>query len=490
MDHIEDNEAHEWAGRGDAEYRFDDDGGFLKSIKVGARWTDRNAITRQTGYNWSLLSAQYWLPGNEVNLNQTGYPGGPQSAGLPQQSSLINYNGFFRGKTGSPTSGLWFPAASLVTNGTANAYDYLKSTESNGWGWTPLSDDYAAAAPGSDNVSGGINNQTEKTWAGYGLVRFGLDHSMVGRFDGNIGVRVIHTETNAVGSAISVGTITSACNAAVTDCTDLNAAVAFSKGSLGGTLATGGSSYTDVLPSLNLRFFLSNRLQMRFAASKAIVRPSFSQLNPYTSLNFSFDENGAPNGTGANGATTAFLGTAGNANLKPTRANQYDFSLEYYYGRSNSLTLAVFYKDLKDYIFSGTEQQTYTNNGQTITFDVTRQTNGSHGTIKGAEVAYTQFFDFLPGALSGIGFTGNFTYVDSSGGKNTAVNVFDPSQIGNAGMNLPLEGMSKYSYNVAAIYEKYGISARAAYNWRSTYSADNIGSEHQLPGLERGLRPA
>ena len=111
-------------------------------------------------------------------------------------------------------------------------------------------------------------------------------------------------------------------------------------------------------------------------------------------------------------------------------------------------------------------------------FDVTQQTNGSHGTIKGGELAYTQFFDMLPGALSGLGFSGNITYVESSGGKNTAVNVFDNNQTTNAGLELPLEGLSKWSYNVAGIYEKYGISARIAYNWRSSYllttSAANI----------------
>ncbi len=84
----------------------------------------------------------------------------------------------------------------------------------------------------------------------------------------------------------------------------------------------------------------------------------------------------------------------------------------------------------------------------------------------------------LPGALSGLGFQGNYTIVDSSGGKNTAINVFDSNQTTGAGKELPLEGLSKYSYNAALIYEKYGISARAAYNWRSHYllttSAANI----------------
>ncbi len=495
MDHIEDNDAHEWAYRGDAEYSFDDDS-FLKSFRLGVRGTDRNATTRQTGYNWALLSEQYWgATGAPVYLNQTGFDAAHQNAGLPAQSDLFKYKNFFRGKVQSGGS-WWFPSASLVSHGTANAYNYLKNTESGGWGWVPLSDDYSLAAPAADNVSGGINNQTEKTKAAYALLRFGEEDGPIGHFDGNIGVRVVGTKTTADGSAIRLGTLT-APNCAVgtvigsgprtgqlvtaQDCALLASAIAFSGGNIGGLTQTAKGSYTDVLPSLNVRFFLQDNLYLRLAAAKAIVRPTFSQLNAFTNLSFSFDATtGIANGTGVNGATTAFTGTAGNPYLKPTRSNQFDASLEWYFGatRSNSLTLAVFYKAISDYIFAGTSQQTYTSNGQTLTFDVTQQTNGSHGKIKGFELAYTQFFDMLPGPLSGLGFQGNFTFVDSSGGKNTAVNVFDANQVTNAGVSLPLEGLSRTSYNVAAIYEKYGISARLAYNWRShfllTTSAANI----------------
>ncbi len=477
MDHIEDNEAHEWASRADVEYTFTDND-VLKSFRVGGRFTDRNATTRQSTYNWSILSAQYWQRGNEVFLNQTGYAGGPQNAGLPNQTSLINYNNFFRGKVPQPGAGFWFPSASLVQNGTANAYSYLKSTESNGWGWTPLSNAY--------DQNGGTNNQTEKTYAGYALLRFGMDQSPIGKFDGNIGVRVIRTENDATGTPITIGAPTSSPTLCVvgtpittgpragqtvnaTDCANYAAAFRFAGGTI--TQATAGAgSYTDVLPSLNLRFFLKDNLQLRFAAAKAIVRPTFAQLNPYVQLGYSFDSvTGIATGVGANGQLTGFTGSAGNPNLKPTRSNQFDLSLEYYFGRSNSITLAGFYKDISNYIFAGSTQQTFTANGQTLTFDVTQQTNGSKGKIKGFELGYTQFFDMLPGALGGLGFSGNFTFVDSSGGKNTAVNVFDSTQTGNAGLNLPLEGLSKTSYNAALVYEKYGISARAAYNWRSHY---------------------
>ena len=484
MDHIEKNEAHEWAYKGDAEYKFDDDS-FLKSFRVGVRATDRKAITRQTGWNWSILSNQYWLNNpNAVYLNQTGYDAAHQNPGLPQQSNLFSYNNFFRGKV-QGGGAWWFPGENLVSNGTANAYSYLKNTETVSWGgWTPLSSDYSAAAPAADNVTGGINNQRERTKAAYALLRFGEDNGFLGHFDGNIGVRVVNTKTSADGSAIRVASPTVSCSAPgntilPANCPTINQAIAFTQGNIGGLTQTANNSYTDVLPSLNVRFFLQDSLYLRFAAAKAIVRPTFAQLNPFTTLSFSFDSaTGAPNGTGINGRTTAFTGVAGNPDLKPTRSNQFDTSLEWYFGRANSLTLAGFYKRISNYIFAGVAQQTYTSNGQTLTFDVTRQQNGSHGTIKGFELAYTQFFDMLPGALGGIGFTGNFTYVDSSGGKNTAVNVFDPNQTTNAGANLPLEGLSKKSYNLELLYEKYGISARLAYNWRSGYllttSAANI----------------
>lgn len=461
MDHLEDNSAGQWAERLDVEYKFNDDS-FLKSFRAGIRATDREAVTRQTGYNWSLLSMQYWLGGgNPVYLNQTG---SPANTGLPQQSEQFNYNDFFRGSVGVPGVG-WFPSVDLMTNGTANAYSYLRSTQTAGWGWTPLTDQsYENANPGTDNVLGGVARQNEKTLAGYGMLRFGA-----GAIDGNIGVRVVRTKNEATGY-LSVGTITSPCTATPVPagCSGLAEALAFSNNGGGGRLsdATYQNSYTNVLPTLNLRYKVTDNLQLRVAAGRAMVRPNFSQLRPYASLSFGVN----PAGTALLPQPLGLTGQAGNPYLKPTRSDQFDFSAEYYFGRSNSLTFAAFYKDIKDYIISGNANETYVNNGQSMTFNVTRAVNGEHGKIKGFEFAYTQFFDMLPGALGGLGFSGNFTYVDSTGGANQPVNTLDPNQIRNADdTTLPLEGLSKWSYNVAAIYEKYGVSARLAYNWRSEY---------------------
>ncbi len=232
-----------------------------------------------------------------------------------------------------------------------------------------------------------------------------------------------------------------------------------------------------MLPSANVRFFLTDDLQLRLAAAKAVVRPTFSQMQSYTNLSFNFE---------ADGFTPRIVdprtGSGGNPLLKPTKSNQFDASLEWYFGSASSLTFAAFYKDIKDYIFMGNANETYSSGGQSYSFLVSRNMNGSSGTIKGFELAYTQFYDFLPGPLSGLGVQANFTYVDSNGGKNTAINLNETAQIaGAADQTLPLEGLSKTSYNVAVLYEKYGLSARLAYNWRERYLLTTSAANIQRP---------
>jgi TonB-dependent receptor len=480
MDHIEDNSADSKAVRADAEYTFEDDA-WLKSFRFGVRGTDKNSLTRQTGYNWSLLSSQFWGGGTPVYLNQTGFDATHQSPDLPNQSELFSYDNFFRGNVQLPGVA-WFPTEALVGSGTQQAYNLLKNTESAGWGWAPLTDaSYANSSPAGDNPNGGTNNQGEKTKAIYGLLRFGHDETPLGRMDGNIGVRVVKTEVDGGDAVIKVTALNgnpAACAAATppVSCTAFNNAYAFTQG---GSIAGGQSSnsYTDVLPSANVRFFLQDDLQLRLAAAKAIVRPTFSQMQSYTNLSFNFEADGfTPR------AVDPRTGSGGNPLLKPTKSNQFDASLEWYFGSASSLTFAAFYKDISNYIFMGNANETYTSGGQTYSFLVSRNMNGSSGKIKGFELAYQQFYDFLPGPLSGLGLQANFTYVDSNGGKNTAINLNESAQIaGAADQTLPLEGLSKTSYNVALIYEKYGISARLAYNWRERYLLTTSAANIQRP---------
>lgn len=459
MDHIEDNEADETAARLDGRYDFDD--GLLKSVAFGVRATDKDYINRQTGYNWSLLSHQYWGGGTAVYLDDAPDPR------LPGSSFLYQFDNFFRGDTNVPGVA-WFPREGLLNRGTAYAYDILRNTETAGWGWSPLSDDYDSYRLGGGN--GGVTELVEETLAGYVHVRFGGENLFSKRFDGNIGVRVVRTEVNT-NTVTTLPTISGSCPAAA-DCTGFNAAVAFvTGGSLDGE--TVQKEYTNVLPSFNLRLFLRDDLQLRFAASQAMVRPEMYQLQPFTNLGINFEADGYTLDDVA-----PFTGTAGNPGLEPIKSNNFDASLEWYFAPGGSLTFVAFHKDITDYIFTGTDTVSYTNGGQTFDFLLTRYKNGEEGTVDGFELAYQQFYDFLPGALSGLGLQANFTLIESDGGRNASQNILDPLQNSASAASLPLEGMSRTSYNVAVLYDKFGISARLAYNWREEYllttSAANI----------------
>lgn len=457
MDHIDRSEADEKAGRLDVTYDFPEDS-WLKTFRFGTRATDKEFDTRESNWNWSLLSRQYWGGGPAAYLSDSA------TASL---SELYTFNNFFGGKLSVPAA--WFPTAAVVSNGSANAYKLLKDTEQAGWGWSPLDDDAYSDAS--------INFQTEKTRAVYGLLRFGQD-TLFGRdipLDGNLGLRVVKTETTGDAIGITVSAPTVVCAVGQVACAN---AFLFSQGTTitsNSAAAASGTDYTDVLPSLNLRLHVTPKLQVRFAASKAIVRPTMAQLQPYTQLGFNFDSNGAVTGGNASGGS----GTGGNPALKPIKSNQYDLSAEWYFAPAGSLTVALFRKDIRDYIYADTRTETFTSNGQTIAFDITRNYNGSKGRVSGFELGYQQFYDFLPGAFSGLGLQANYTFIDNEGGRNSTTSLGDGDQLSNANNTaLPLEGMSSRSYNIAALYEKYGVSARLAYNWRQRYlltsSAANV----------------
>jgi len=230
-----------------------------------------------------------------------------------------------------------------------------------------------------------------------------------------------------------------------------------------------------VLPSFNLRFRWADHLQSRVALSEGIARPDFSQLQAFTSLGSSID-----NGTGIQNFTG---GANGNPELKPTKAYQFDGTLEWYFGPSSSVTADVFYKHLTDVVINRVFNTPVTDSaGATHQFVTTGPINGARGDLKGVELAYQQYYDFLPKLLRGFGTQLNFTYINShqsvdqaqSGTYCQSFDTFSRSlngcdTDGRAFGNLPLANLSKYAYNAALLYDRGPVSARLAYSWRSKY---------------------
>jgi TonB-dependent receptor len=145
-------------------------------------------------------------------------------------------------------------------------------------------------------------------------------------------------------------------------------------------------------------------LQLRLAASANLSRPSFDQLSPNLTLNE----------PGAATINEIHSSTGGNPALKPMTSRNFDASLEWYFARTGSISVAGFYKKIDNYIQTAVVTSNITfPDGQAYPYDITSYNNVANATVKGVEASYQQFFDFLPGALKGLGVQGNFTYVDS-----------------------------------------------------------------------------
>ncbi|WP_126942552.1 TonB-dependent receptor [Xanthomonas sp. BRIP62409] len=436
MDHLGKNRGRQLSTRVDLEYTFDDSS-WLRFARFGMRATDRNQINKNSGYNWGVISDNWAaIPGTSNGLAN-------MSEFMTDQSSLFTFSDFFRGGVNVPTT-LVVPNSGLVNNYASASQMIQQIVALRGYGWAP--DTYQPQD---------TNRQHERTQAAYAALYFGNDEAWGVPVDGNIGIRVVQTKTQAEG----FGQFQNLAGLNVSP--ELQARYTgqyFENNSQG--------SYTNVLPSLNLRLRFTDSLQWRFAASKAMARPDYTQLQPYVLLNVE---------TNDAGQATDFVGTAGNPNLKPMVANQFDTALEWYFDTSDMLYATLFYKKVKDYFSTQTRSEIYDNRP----WLVTRPYNMDEGTIRGAELGYTQFFDQLPGWLSGFGVNANFTFVDSQGGANTATDPYTNTTV--TGVELPLEGLSRRSYNLAGIYEKGPLSLRLAYNWRSRYLLTTSDASTRLP---------
>ncbi|MDQ6646944.1 MAG: TonB-dependent receptor [Pseudomonadota bacterium] len=209
------------------------------------------------------------------------------------------------------------------------------------------------------------------------------------------------------------------------------------------------------LPNATFNLHFRDDLQMRLSAGKTIQQPGFGSLNPSLTLSPAT-------------ANTIATGGGGNANLKPTKSNSYDATLEWYFSDAGSLTGGLFYHDITGYIENYTFQQTIDG----VTYLISGPQSSGSGHLDGAELAYTQFFTSLPGAWSGFGVQANYTYIESK--------LKTPSETGDGFISAPFQNVSKNNYNLVLIYEKYGFSGRLAYSYRSRYSEFFLASSSVL----------
>ncbi|MGD8174400.1 TonB-dependent receptor [Marinimicrobium sp. ARAG 43.8] len=217
-------------------------------------------------------------------------------------------------------------------------------------------------------------------------------------------------------------------------------------------------SYSDVLPSLNVRFDLTDDLTLRAAFAETMAPLDLAQWGSGLSPNYAIDgEPGSP-------TYQQFIVTGGNSDgnpdLDPWRARNYDLSLEYYLGPASALSAGLFYIDVDSFIESGSVMMELPDQDGVVrrSVSVSTSTQGEGGELKGVELsAKLAFGDFwYDSVLENFGTDVNYTY--------------SPSESGNLDLNggdLPFQDNSEHVFNLVGWYEAGPFQARVAYNYRS-----------------------
>ena len=238
-------------------------------------------------------------------------------------------------------------------------------------------------------------------------------------FRGNMGLRYVETDSTSNGFDLNSGE-----------------AVSFDGG------------YNEWLPSINLSYDLADDVLVRMAASRVLTRPAPFQLAPAVNL-----------------TPETSSGSAGNPQLDPLTANQFEVGAEWYFSESSIAAITVFKKDINDFIFTKTVSREI--DGQQIN-QLRTPENGGSTSIDGVEVQVQHVFE------NGFGGYANYTYTDVADAQvDEAVPVTDAD--GNitgatlASRTVSFPNTSKDSFNVGVFYETDLYSARLNYNYRSQY---------------------
>lgn len=470
----DDNNGEEWAFRADAEYDLSDEG-FLRRVRVGGRYADRDQVVRNNNYNNWGAPSETWT-----------FPNGAQTYATidPSLYEVFQFSNFFRGDSVQP------PGAVFLKGNIAENYDatqeLLRQITARATGnYVPI-EDRACAKVNTYFCPNEVFQNSERTFAGYVRLDFSTDKGGDSFIDGNIGMRYVDTLGVSFGAVTAperntlvpstFPSVTAYCSAPrlPTDpvppicrlsATDQANALAFANGANEPLAAR--NKFGHWLPSLNIRFQANEELQFRFAASRAISRPSFDNLRAYIGVNASVNQAG----------DLIFTSNSRNPYLRPTEATQFDLTAEWYFSPVGSLTASLFYKHLEKVIdTNGQGVIEVTNNGQTFDVVLNGPANTDSGAdIKGIELAYQQTYDFLPGALSGLGMQASYTYIDpgtiptSTPANGAGDGARPPGEVNQLYSLLPLPQLSRHNVNVAAFYDKAGFYARLAYSWRSRY---------------------
>lgn len=194
---------------------------------------------------------------------------------------------------------------------------------------------------------------------------------------------------------------------------------------------TGDKSYSDLLPSVNFKYVLNDKTNLRLSYFASINRPSFYELIPALRAGDEYNEKGNPE-------------------LKHATADNFDFRYEFFPKSNEQLLIGAFYKQIHNPIEFG-----FTSNK----FDIYAPQNFGDATNFGFELVYEKY-------IRNFGLRANYTYTNSSI-TTTKFQTFNKQNVVGLLQKRPLQGQSANIFNAAFLYKNIenGIDLQLAWQY-------------------------
>lgn len=209
------------------------------------------------------------------------------------------------------------------------------------------------------------------------------------------------------------------------------------------------NDYTNLLPSLLLRYKTGDDGSIRASVTKTMSRPKYSALVANKRFNIADQE-----------------ATIGDPNIKPTTAWNFDLSIDHYFKSIGMVSLGLFYKDMKNVnietlgYYTG-EELGLTGNEEM--FEVTQNMNAYDARVYGVEAACQRDFGFIAPSLRCLGFYGNYTYT------HTTTRNYNPRLGIDSNDDVKMAGSPEHTANASLYFEKGGVNIRLSYNFASSF---------------------
>lgn len=279
---------------------------------------------------------------------------------------------------------------------------------------------------------------------------------------GNIGVKYIDTEQSSTGT---IG---------------------------GGLVNTVTETYGNWLPSANLSFEVADDTFVKLAFAKSITRARLDQLaanqnistNPLSCVDTDNDQIPDTVVDFNPPQLVCFTLSGGNPYLRPYRSTSYDISFEKYFSPGSALAVALFHKDLSDWVIQFREiidvTEPINNAGfgdilvgapELATAVLDGPVNFSSGKITGIEATLRLDFVDVADALDGFGGSFSYTYADAS--------VDDEE-----GVALSIPGYSQDVWSGDLFFEKYGFQAKLSARHRGGFLSEVQNFDGSLSGAD------